>query len=33
VVQRGGRSQTTASSPTLRLARRGGGWIIVELGR
>jgi hypothetical protein len=33
VVQRGGRSQTTASSQTLRLARRGGGWIIVELGR
>jgi len=33
VVQRGGRSQTTASSQTLRLARRGTGWIIVELGR
>ena len=33
VVQRGGRSQTTASSQTLRLARRGPGWIIVELGR
>jgi hypothetical protein len=33
VVERGGRSQTTASSQTLRLARRGPGWIIVELGR
>jgi serine/threonine protein kinase len=33
VVQRGGRSQTAASSQTLRLARRGTGWIIVELSR
>jgi hypothetical protein len=29
----GGRSQTTRSTQTLRLARRNASWIIVELGR
>jgi hypothetical protein len=33
VVESGGRSQTTRSTQTLRLARRESGWIIVELGR
>ena len=32
-VGRSGRSQTTQSTQTLRLARRGAAWIIVELGR
>ena len=33
VVETGGRSQTSRSTQTLRLARRAAGWIIVELGR
>ncbi len=32
-VQSGGRPQTSRSTQTIRLARRGDGWIIVELGR
>jgi hypothetical protein len=32
-VQTGGRAQTSRSTQTIRLARRGAGWIIVELGR
>jgi hypothetical protein len=32
-LETGGRSQTTRSSQTLRLARRNASWIIVELGR
>ncbi len=32
-VQTGGRTQTSRSTQTIRLARRGAGWIIVELGR
>jgi hypothetical protein len=32
-VEMGGRSQTTRSTQTLRLARRNADWIIVELGR
>ena len=32
-VGRSGRSQTTQSTQTLRLARRGAAWVIVELGR
>ena len=32
-VDMGGRSQTTRSTQTLRLARRNADWIIVELGR
>ena len=32
-VETGGRSQTTRSTQTLRLARRNADWIIVELGR
>jgi hypothetical protein len=33
VVETGGRTQTTRSAQTMRLARRGAGWVIVELGR
>jgi len=32
-VQAGGRAQTSRSNQTIRLARRGGTWVIVELGR
>jgi hypothetical protein len=32
-LETGGRSQTTRSSQTLRLARRNASWIIVEIGR
>lgn len=32
-VQTGGRAQTSRSAQTIRLARRGGTWVIVELGR
>ncbi|MFN7977261.1 MAG: hypothetical protein U0P30_03940 [Vicinamibacterales bacterium] len=32
-VQAGGRAQTSRSNQTIRLARRGGSWVIVELGR
>ncbi len=32
-VDTGGRSQTTRSTQTMRLSRRGADWIIVELGR
>lgn len=33
VVEMGGRTQTSQSEQTLRLARRGASWIIVEIGR
>jgi len=32
-VERGGRSQTSRSTQTVRLARRSGSWVIAELGR
>ncbi len=32
-VHSGGRPQASRSTQTIRLARRAGGWIIVELGR
>ena len=32
-VDMGGRSQTSRSTQTMRLSRRGADWIIVELGR
>jgi hypothetical protein len=32
-VTAGGRAQTSRSTQTIRLARRGAGWVIVELGR
>jgi hypothetical protein len=32
-VQSGGRTQTSRSTQTIRLARRGAAWIIVSLGR
>ena len=32
-VQAGGRAQTSRSNQTIRFARRGGSWVIVELGR
>ncbi len=33
MVQAGGRAQTSRSAQTIRLARRGAAWVIVELGR
>jgi hypothetical protein len=32
-IEAGGRRQTTESQQTMTLARSGGGWVIVEIGR
>ncbi|MDX2194071.1 MAG: hypothetical protein NW201_11990 [Gemmatimonadales bacterium] len=32
-IQSGGRAQTSRSTQTIRMARRGDAWIIVSLGR